>query len=389
MREIIKLKRLLIFVVFFNCIVAIGQTPPSDPSWTQVFSDDFPGSSIDATKWKVFDDWDQYGHVECYRAGNTTVSGGNLAMNLKYEHYQCMPCTLQPGGFQDHYWTSSMVELKSAYNFKYGYMEARVNIPYLADSRLWPAFWTALKNGLAGPYSSRSEIQVFEQLQVINPTGNEVYQDDNILGANVIFNYGTTSPCTTATIQPQAQLPLSSSYTGWHTYAVEWSAKAITWYFDGSVIWKIDNPAPGSYDGSSCDYVNYYNNGHYGGGAHDLIKIILDLAYQGSDNTINQTMYVDYVKVYQLQADCSTTVTGSGSNKDYDFTKNLPNSSSVPYDNKVKSSIDIGGTTSSGTITFPANPTISLRAVNSITLGAGFNTPSNATIYIDVPGCPY
>lgn len=368
-------------------INAWAQIPPNDPSWgSAIISDNFSGSSINTNIWNVYNDYDHNGEKQCYRTNNVSVSNGKLVLNLKNETYTCTPCTTG-NSFQNHSYTSGGVELKrldqnsDPLYFKYGYIEASVNIPYVADSRLWPAFWTAIGTNLDSTpysvnlYSSVNEIDIFEELQITNPTPpNEVYQDDKILGAGIFLSYGkdncgcSPTPCPTPAVIDYVQANLPSSYAGnYHTYAVEWSPKIITWYFDGNAIRRYNNPAKLTYDGDACNYND--------GGIHDFTKIIFNLAYQGSAQTIDQSMYIDSVKVYQLQTDCNTNIDATS----FDFT-------SPTYDNKVKGYIKIGGT--GGSTTFPANPTISLRADQYVELNEGFSTPSNSTIYIDVPGCP-
>lgn len=382
-----KQKKLFLMMLCFSAIYVKAQHPLSDPSWntTPVFSDEFNYSGVpETTKWLIWNKYDHGGEVECYtnRSSNILVDGAYLQLKLTQESYTVTPGSIDQYGNSSsgtYNYTSGGMEGKyttSSNNFKYGYMEARANIPYTADSWLWPAFWTAVVPGTT-PVSSVAEIDIFEQLE-------NSLQDQYTLGANQVFSYGSLVPpdgssaCNTGTVKDDAPAPLPSSYSGWHTYAAEWSPTTVTWYFDGIPVKRYKNAAKGAIT-DYCYYAPGDGSSGHGGGQHDPVRIILNLAVQGGVAP-NAILYIDYVRVYQLKNDCDPT-TGNVVN----VTSGTCNLSA--YDNKVKKSISIGGT--GVTTTYASTPNISLKAAQDITLGEGFSTPSDATsIYIDVTGCP-
>jgi beta-glucanase (GH16 family) len=64
--------------------------------------------------------------------------------------------------------------------------------------------------------------------------------------------------------------------SGWHTYAVNWQPRSITWYYDGHQI--------GSFVGSAVTSSPQY--------------FILNLATRSGSATVPSVMRVDYVRVY-------------------------------------------------------------------------------------------
>jgi hypothetical protein len=86
---------------------------------------------------------------------------------------------------------------------------------------------------------------------------------------------------------------------------------------------------------------------------------------------------IDYVKVYKLILDCSTTITQDNSTN-YNFNN---------YVYGVKNNITFGGTGCTAKVTNGMN--VSLRAVNGITLGEGFEVEAGGEFYANVQGDCY
>jgi beta-glucanase (GH16 family) len=106
---------------------------------------------------------------------------------------------------------------------KFGWFEIRCRVP--KGNGLWPAFWT-LPDSLAWP----PEIDVMENLGQDTRTA---YFTNHFIGAD--GRHGSKGSGKVAT--PDLS-------TGFHTYAVEWSAQAIVWYFDGVEKFRSDQGVP-------------------------------------------------------------------------------------------------------------------------------------------------
>ena len=112
---------LLIYLNF-----SYGQTPSNDLHWQLLWKDDF--NSLNTEIWNVTNNDDHGGEPEMYRTQNCFISNGNLVLRAKQENYS------------GHSYTSGEITTNQPFNLQYGYIEARIKLPY--GNGLWPAFWT-------------------------------------------------------------------------------------------------------------------------------------------------------------------------------------------------------------------------------------------------------
>lgn len=114
--------------------------------------------------------------------------------------------------------TSGMLDSYHAFSQKYGFFEIRAKTP--AGRGLWSAFWLLPENGAWPP-----EIDVME-----------------VLGNAPTTVHTTVHTGAHNTSQGQANTVADTS-SGFHTYAVDWQADHITWFFDDRPIYRIATPA--------------------------------------------------------------------------------------------------------------------------------------------------
>jgi hypothetical protein len=203
---------------------------PAGPSgtWKLVWSDEFPGTSVDTSKWYIWDNGTLKNGTPCY-ASNVFVSGGYLNMVLKS--------------------TSSGSSLASAsqfggnpippngYRMKIGdVVESRILFPTV-NGRVanWPSIWF-----FVGPTSSGAgEIDLFEGL-----------------GGSATCNYHPPSGAATVNNYP------SGSWAGaFHTYTVKRNASSYDAYVDGQHFLN----QPTSDDGTSMSVLLVNGSGKFGG----------------------------------------------------------------------------------------------------------------------------
>lgn len=344
----------------FSPWLLLSQIPPNnDPGWENPwFFDDF--ISLNTSIWDVKNNdvhWnnDPFTQVYTNRPINVHIDSsgtGNLILTLEKENYIC------PGSDcyycnncsnKTYFFTSGDVETKSNYDVQYGYIEARINLPY--DQGFWPAFWTINKDTSV---NNASEIDIFEM------SGS---QSSTTMGTNLHMRYcDSTSydwdPISGHCLQLpnyQQDVTIPSYANTYHAYGVEWSPTKINWYVDGNLVRNSPNP-----------------------GIINPVSIILNFATNAwPDTTVftSADMKIDYLKMYKLKRDACPAIT-TINNVSYNFTN---------YNNRQKKSISIGGF--GGSVTYPANANISLRATDYIKLDEGFNVPLGAQIYIDVDQC--
>lgn len=228
--------------------------------WNLMFRDEFEGNALDNSKWDgQRDDWMSGGNPfndredAWYLPGNNTVGGGVLTQTVKHE---------STNGYN---LTTGMVNTNHRFAFKYGYIEARVNVPSCAGC--WPVFWTLPDGGIWPP-----EMDIFEYIDTSSsqrhPFFASHWSENGIYQSNLGYY---TSPCGTAT-----------DYTGsYHTYGLLWTPTKIQPFLDGV-------PGP-SFTGAAVPQGPMY------------LVLMLSLA-DGANPIGSPTMKTDFVRVWQQQA---------------------------------------------------------------------------------------
>lgn len=198
---------------------------------TVLFLDDFNGGALDASKWykSTPDDGDSLSgnsEKQCYTAAQTTVANGQLKLTAISQSTDGT-IVLFPGGVptptaHTFAYASGMIQCSHApdptqalkgtagkFQFTYGYIETRVNIP--AGKGFWPAFWLFTASGAWPP-----EIDIFE---ILGDLPTRAYM-------TVHWDAGGHQSDTTTYDGPDFSV-------GPHVFGLEWQSNAMTWYIDG------------------------------------------------------------------------------------------------------------------------------------------------------------
>ncbi|ASJ74566.1 glycoside hydrolase family 16 protein [Granulosicoccus antarcticus] len=264
-----------------------------------VFSDEFNGASLDASKWNTRFIWgpfltinkeEQY-YVDALgidaNSGYSpfTVANGNLTIRgaiageetplntappaypRNDPYWANKPASyFQEGYFQKQY-TSGIITSWDSFKFTHGYAEIKAQIP--VGDGLWPAFWL-----LNRYYVGRQpEIDIME---ILGENPGEVihsYHRRNDDGVSVQNSFRSTG---------------GSEEEGFgdnfHTFGVQWTDESISWYVDGEL--------KHTYRDSSV--------------AYQVMYVLINLAVGGSFNTqpvdqqkLPADYIIDYVRVYQ------------------------------------------------------------------------------------------
>jgi beta-glucanase (GH16 family) len=321
-----------------------GQTPANDPHWELLWEDNF--SYFDTNKWVKAEHCDHGGKPQYYEANNVDIYNGNLRIRLLEENALCSldpPTTWVCGSCyrRTHYYTSGWINSKESFDMRYGYIEAQIQFPY--GQGVWPAFW------LWSSDSRYEEIDIVELFGSMLETGDNPYQGQR---HNENFNTSHLHYGDNPTIHKDYIYNIND-YTDWHIYGLEWSPNKILIYVDNKLVNFIENP-------SISDYKSIiFNLALIDPNEYDILQ-----PYSG----IPATMLVNWVKVYELNSDCTNVIWTCS----YDF--NL-------HENLVKSVINIGG---SGCINSLNNgDNIVLRAKNYVQISGDFTVPLGAELYID------
>jgi beta-glucanase (GH16 family) len=240
-----------------NKVPPIDTTKSVKPVYALVWSDDFNGSAVDASKW-VFETGGGWGNneLEYYQPQNATVSNGNLIITAKKETVGGEP------------YTSTRMTTQGKFTQTYGRIEARIKLPM--GMGLWPAFWMLGANITSVSWPQCGELDIMEHINNTNTIYGTMHWN-----VNGHVQYGSTIDTTPA---------------DYHVYAIEWDANEIRWYVDDNLFQT----------GNIKDNINTT------GAFHLPFFIILNMAVAGNfpgqivdESLLPASMYVDYVKVYK------------------------------------------------------------------------------------------
>ncbi len=320
-------------------------TLTKDPNaYTVVFEDDFDGSSLDRSKWRVITGGTGWGNRELQyfkdSPQNIEVSSGTLKLKARKEN------------FDGREWTAARITTAGLHSFKYGKIEARIKVP--VGPGLWPAFWMLGDSFFRNSWPICGEIDIMETGhvdQIGTPLeGHVVYSTTHrALADGATHNYvGETFESTPS---------LGSAF---HIYGVEWSEESIVGYIDDQPYFTMD----------ISEELEHESIEEF----HDFFYLILNLAVGGNftgiveenkhqiTSNLPASMEVDWVRVSQRW--------GPASVKSGDGTMNFPPSggSFVIYKEETPSPAKVGQ------ITFD---------VNSILYD--WNNEENPLVPLDVP----
>lgn len=169
------------------------------PGWRLTWSDEFNGTSVDTTKWKVINTApNKNNEQEYYAPSHVSVANGKLTLKSS---------NLATGGRP---YTSGSVESVNKFFQLYGRFEGRMKLP--KTQGIWPAFWL-----LPNPSGWPPEIDIMELL------GND---PDTVYFSNHWGVWPNNSHQTTPFSGPDYS-------ADFHTFAVDWWSDRMEWYIDG------------------------------------------------------------------------------------------------------------------------------------------------------------
>lgn len=255
------MKKILSSFLLLFCIVSVKAQ-----NWGLVWSDEFNTSSINTANWKFETGAGGWGNneLENYttRPENASISNGNLMIIARKESYN------------GSNYTSARMKTQGLQKWTYGKIEARIKLP--ATKGVWPAFWMLGENITQVSWPKCGEIDILEHVN-LEPKINGTIHWDN----NGHAQYGGDTAC---------------DVKNYHVYGIEWDNQTIKWTLDGK---KYKD-------------ANIKNNINSTDEFHNPFFILLNMAVGGNwpgspDGTsiFPDTMFVDYVRVYQQTTDVS------------------------------------------------------------------------------------
>jgi len=266
-------------------VVRSKQRPVQE--WELVWSDEFDGGELDASKWspniwaprKVNDEDQAYTD----REKNLRIEDGMLVIEAHKEDYE--------GGR----YTSGRVHSDGKGDFLYGRFEVRAKLPRGQGS--WPAIWMLPSD----PYKYSSTCEDGEDWQGSStcdawPNSGEIDIMEHV-GYQMGHVHGTVHNKAYYWInweQRKGRVLVDDVDENFHVYSLEWSPERIDIFVDDSHYFTYINEGTGwqawPFDHAFHVILNIAVGGVWGraGGPID-------------DSIFPQRMYVDYVRVYQLE----------------------------------------------------------------------------------------
>ena len=220
-----------------------AKTPASSAKdgWKLTFSDEFEGQQVDSNKWIIKDQKDRL-------AKNVVSSAGLLRLVTRRNEKE---------------WTGAWLSTRT-FRQKYGWFECRFRIA--GAPGLNNAFWLNTppeRLALKDPSLARFEIDIVEAHYP-----REV--------SMTLHNW--KGKHTASGQKYQAETDLSKDF---HVYAVEWTPKELTWYFDGKKVRTLSH--------TICN-------------AEEEVLLstkVASFAGKSSSALEGKSMDVDYVRIYQ------------------------------------------------------------------------------------------
>ena len=138
--------------------------------------------------------------------------------------------TLDPGGNNDTVgsYTSARIRSQGLQSFQYGYIEARVRMPF--GQGIWPAFWMLGNNISTVPWPGCGEMDIMEN---IGKASEQALNHGSMHGPGYSGGSALTGIYT---------LPTGQFNAGYHTFGILWQANQVQFYVDGN-LYETHTPA--------------------------------------------------------------------------------------------------------------------------------------------------
>ena len=181
-------------------------------------------------------------------------------------------------------YTSARIKTENKLTIKYGTIEARIQMPDIADG-LWPAFWTLGNNFSSVGWPACGELDIVEM-------GSSGAIQDGVVRRRIssTAHWEHSGSHASYGLAYDADVDLNNDF---HIYRMDWTPDTVTTYIDGNWVWTMDISP------DSCTDCTEFHEPHF---------LILNLAvggtfpglFRSSDITAPTpaTYAVDYVRIY-------------------------------------------------------------------------------------------
>ncbi len=221
--------------------------------WTLTFEDNFEGTTLDPTKWKLCPEQKRQDAGGWWRDSMTKLDGeGHLILSADVV---------------DGHPISGAVRSKGIFEQAYGLFECRLK--FQRTTGFWGAFWLMCDEewNIGNGAVDGAEIDIIESGEFPRGGVNHAIHWDG---------YGEHHRCVSKIITAP------ELYDGFHTYALEWTKTDYIFYIDGKETWRTNEPG-------ICEVPVYLKlSCEFGTWAGEIKK-----------DELPDCMVVDYVRVYK------------------------------------------------------------------------------------------
>jgi len=273
------MNNLLVALCLFATTVFAQQT------YQLVWQDEFDGNTLDRSKWNVEVNCDGGGNAElqCYvdSTANLAVRNGSLVV------------TAIPQNYNGKGYTSGRITTQGRAAWKYGRIDFNAKLP--GGKYLWPALWMMPRDQAYGWWAASGEIDIMES------RGGDNTQESTL-------HFGGAWPNNIY----QGSGPQTQSFDmtkDYHLYSAIWTPESIQFLVDNKVyytqslqrnFWSGKGASPYTANGQPFDQyffliINLAVGGYFFGGNANSLTPQMAAQWNGA------SLYVDYVRVYQLK----------------------------------------------------------------------------------------
>ena len=240
------------------------------------------GAKPDATYWSYENGFVRNEELQWYQEDNAVIQNGNLVITGKEEkvtnpNFEAESTNWKKNRKHSAY-TSSSINTRGKFQFKYGILEVRAKID--TASGMWPAIWTL---GIEKGWPSNGEIDIMEFYQI---DGKPHILANAAWGANWRnVSWDSAKIPFAEFIEKDSQWPEK-----FHIWKMDWTSESIKLYLDGELLNEIQLNKAQNPDG-----FNGFQQPHY---------LLLNLAIGSNGGDPSSTKFpkeylVDYVRVFQ------------------------------------------------------------------------------------------
>lgn len=258
---------------------------PDVPGWKIKVNDEFDGDSLNTTLWQALNRRDSHNNEkQYYHPNQVNVQDGTLQITA-------INTPRDGKAYQ-----SGLITSKAIYGP--GRFEIRVDLP--TSQGMWPAFWL---NSNHVDWPKGGEIDIMENRG----------RQPMVVSSAYHWQVSQTQPCCNGhqfvfKEKVYSGPPEGNFHNAFHTYAVEWEETQLRFYVDGELYHTLNETAQMPiYETPKNIIVNLAVGGDFG--------------QDPNATTIwPQTMFVDYVRVWEKQTGLAGDYNGDGKVDAADYT---------------------------------------------------------------------